>query len=295
MIRFLLPLFLASGMDCLDPKNRISESSRERKLASIEKGSLSMITLNEEFRIIVEKMRYQVVPSGTNLAGFFALVVSGSLTGSPAIRIPSNDEEALRQFLLSRFDFDATSGRRRDGRPMLPDELKLIQNLLFDIIYSNNSINIQFLLQKYIILFGLRVYQPGLPTITVDLSLPRVPVPSLPPYNGFPSPGNTSQGSQTIETIETSSSSNQSSVGPVFPFDLISGILRDSQMGTNSSSSGSQETSSSRGSVVRPTVYLYQARYGPNAPLPVTYTQMETLSLQGGRPFSGSSLLAGRF
>lgn len=295
MIRFLLPLVLASGTHCLEPQNHISEFPRERKLVSLEKGSFGSITQNEEFRIIVEKMRYQVVPSGPDLAGFFALVVDGSLTGNPATRISSKDEEALRQFLLTRFDFDATSGRRTDGRPMLPEELKLIQNLLFDIIYSNNTISIQFLLQKYITLFGLRVYRAGLPTITVDLSLPRTPVPSLPSYNGFPNPGSTSQGSQAIETIETSSSSSQNSLGPAFPFELISGILRGSQAGTSSSSSGSQGASSSWGSVVRPTVYLYQARYGPNAPLPVTYTQTETLSLQAGRPSSGSPGLAGRF
>ena len=121
-------------------------------------------------------------------------------------------------------------------------------------------------------------------------------------------------GSSTTSTASQSSSQGQRAA-PSFPFDTIfqsinrKQTVTTNQSGGNGGASGSQtqtqtqtQTQNGQGSgaqsgavatssLVRPTMYLYQTTYGPNAPLPVTYTNQQSTAVQSRRivPQSGMS------
>lgn len=113
-------------------------------------------------------------------------------------------------------------------------------------------------------------------------------------------------GSLTTSTTSQTSSQGQRAA-PSFPFDTIfqsinrKQTVTTNQNGGNGGASGSQtqtqtqtqtqngQSSGAQGgavatsSLVRPTMYLYQTTYGPNAPLPVTYTNQQSTAVQSRR------------
>ena len=296
-------------------------------------------------------------------------------------------QKDLSDFLDANFDYNTETGRRSSGELISDDELRLIYNLIMEILEAPFDIELESILNKYTNLLRLQRLQfnssPALysfnhsapsslsstasissypsPSYTLSsaLSTPPSKTPSSTSSTATPSTSSTSSTTtpSSTATPSTSSTSSTSSTAtssvpsvssskvddrsssvsqvsrpsasiilsenvrgsnrtsesrgglsdatrvqnqrgqnlfnnqtqanttqsissqpqttpPVFPFETLFKLLNKtkSEVSSTTESSGRVESS---GSLVRPTVHLYQASYGPNAPLPVTYSNRQ--------------------